>query len=170
MPNYIPQGVFKKYYEVVDELLENSATSFSCRLYYTPIHSECTNCLFSYGNASNIYKPGGPIEFTHGLCPVCNGKGYLHVESTEDVRFRVHQYTSSKQNKKFKLLNKNIEDYSGVFEIRGNKNNIQKLLKTEKIFIDINNKSFGDYYYKLISEPEKHGFGFEYFFALIERI
>jgi hypothetical protein len=170
MSNYIPDGIFKQYYEVVDELLENSATSFSCRLYYSPIISECTNCLFTYGSSSNIYKQGGPEPFSIGLCPVCNGKGTLEIESTENIRLRVHEYTQSKMSQNYKLLNKNIQNPEGILEIRGRKEDIPKLLKSQRILVASGDTQFGPFFYKLTSEPIPHGFGYQYFFALIERV
>lgn len=170
MSNYIPNGIFKQYYEVVDELLENSATSFSCRIYYIPTISECTNCVFSYGTASNVYKAGGPVPFSFGICPVCNGKGTLEIDQTEDIRLRIHEYTASRQSQNYKLLNKNIQNPEGVFEIRGKKEDIPKLLKSQKILITSNDTRFSNLFYKLISEPMPHGFGYQYFYALIERV
>lgn len=170
MPNYIPSGIFKQYYEVVDELLENPATSFLCKIYYEPIVSECTNCVFSYGSSSNIYKAGGPLPFTIGLCPVCNGKGSLLVESTEDIRFRVHEYTRSRASQNYKMLNKNIQETEGLLEIRGKKIDIPKILKSNKILLASDQTQFGTFFYKLASEPLPHGFGYQYFYALIEKI
>lgn len=166
---YIPDGIFKEYYEVVDELLSNPATSFSCKIYYTNV-IECTNCMFIYGQASNLYKDGGPEPFSFGICPVCNGKGVLEIQTTEDIRLRVHEYTKSKQSQNYKLLNKNVQNIEGLLEIRGKKEDIPKLLRSSKILVASDETQYGTFFYKLASEPLPHGFGYSYFFALIERI
>lgn len=70
---------------LIDELGKN------CTLVYQPIQTECPNCQqdTATGRSSNIYKFGGPIPFTEGICPYCSGAGYISTEQTEVIKLRL---------------------------------------------------------------------------------
>ena len=62
--------------------------SVECTLIYGDTKfTDCPNCIYSplTGASSNQYETGGPIPFTFGKCPYCNGKGKLATESTVDI-------------------------------------------------------------------------------------
>lgn len=62
--------------------------SVPCTLIYgTTNWTDCPNCVYDQAGkkSSNIYEGGGPIPFTFGVCPYCNGVGRLTNEVTVDT-------------------------------------------------------------------------------------
>ena len=59
-----------------------------CTLHYSSTkYEECENCIFDPigGKSSNKYKTGGPIPFSHGMCPYCHGEGKRIITEDELV-------------------------------------------------------------------------------------
>lgn len=75
--------------DAIDALLEDTALTLPCRLYYGNTKwTDCPNCDMSptSGMSTNRYTSGGPVPFPNGqICPYCNGRGRTEDEQTEDV-------------------------------------------------------------------------------------
>lgn len=72
-----------------DEMFRGLAVA--CTLIYPPTRQQCPNCVqnpFSH-HGGNVYKSGGPVPFTGGLCPICNGENFKVVENTESIQLQV---------------------------------------------------------------------------------
>ena len=71
----------------IDALLEDQALTLPCITVYSDTQfTECANCILdtNAGISSNKYKVGGPASFPVGsICPMCAGRGFIPVESTE---------------------------------------------------------------------------------------
>lgn len=73
---------------MIDALLEDDALTVECTLTYAETKfTECINCIMNNvtGKSSGRYKSGGPIPFTNGQCPYCNGIGKTTSESTDNM-------------------------------------------------------------------------------------
>ena len=73
---------------MIDAILEDTALTVPCTLIYNATkYTECSNCIINNitGKSSGKYKTGGPIAFTNGQCPYCNGVGKVKVESTDTI-------------------------------------------------------------------------------------
>ena len=85
----IPQSVFTTYNEAVT-LFERTA-----KLVYPEKKENCPNCyLDTMGTRTrsvSLYRTGGPVSFERGMpCPLCNGKGYKIIETTEEISLRIY--------------------------------------------------------------------------------
>ncbi len=72
--------------DMIDAVLEDTALTVACTLIYSGTKpTECSNCIINNisGKSSGRYKSGGPIPFTNGQCPYCNGLGKIITEATE---------------------------------------------------------------------------------------
>lgn len=86
----IPTELIDLYEEGIDAIIAKFGKS--CRLFYPSARNQCPNCVLDTfsGVSSNRYKSGGPTPFTDGICPYCNGVGYVNEEVWEDIRMIVH--------------------------------------------------------------------------------
>jgi hypothetical protein len=50
--------------------------------------SVCNNCYYSDADkaSSGRYKPGGPVPFNYGRCPVCHGKGVIETKLRKKIK------------------------------------------------------------------------------------
>ena len=85
----IPNSVFNTYNEAV-QLFERTA-----KLVYPEKKENCPNCyLDTMGTRTrsvSFYRTGGPAPFERGMpCPLCDGKGYKMIETTEDIEVRIY--------------------------------------------------------------------------------
>lgn len=150
----IPSGIFYKYYDVCDEILNHGFLSDSYTLYYPPLKTACVNCNTSYfsGTSRNVYKHGGPAPF-NGICPMCAGNGYSEVEQTSTIRLRV--YFSRKDWVKIA----NVDISNAQIMIIGFMSDVNKIERMNEI--DINGR------FRLLGKPQSHGFGNRYFIAFL---
>lgn len=153
----IPNNIFDDYYKVVDELLANEYTSTSV-VYYFQKKLACPNCL---EGATNVYRPGGPIPFSVGVCPYCGGKNHVYEQTTSSGR-RLRVY----YNKKEWIQLGSIEFVDGMVQIRGYSSDIPTIKQCDKM------KFFKDHdvFYKLNSTPFPYGFGERYFIAYCVKV
>jgi len=72
----------------ISSLLLDNACTVPCRIVYGSTRfTDCVNCSYDAigQKSSNRYQSGGPVPFQMGtLCPVCNGKGKIADEPTEE--------------------------------------------------------------------------------------
>lgn len=68
--------VGSKFYSIWNKVRDEISR---CFIVVTSIETDCPNCYYnsSEHSSSGRYKPGGPIPFTYGVCPVCKGTGIL---------------------------------------------------------------------------------------------
>lgn len=83
-------AVFKN---MIDALLDDGSCSRNCTVIYKGTkYTACVNCLYDAigKKSSNRYRSGGPMKFSNGtLCPMCNGRGKIVSQSTENVDLMV---------------------------------------------------------------------------------
>lgn len=80
-------------HEWVTDAFIDGPTGATCTLVFPAIDSECPNCLFdpTTRRSANIYRDGGPYEFTkHTVCPMCGGEGRITEPSINTIRLRVY--------------------------------------------------------------------------------
>jgi len=78
----------KIFTDAIDSLVADDGCTVPCTLAFGDTKCiVCNNCVFNTATqmSGGAYKTGGPIPFkTGGLCPLCNGRGKLTVECTEE--------------------------------------------------------------------------------------
>lgn len=152
----IPNSLFDKYYEVVDSLYDNPNIGDETKL-VTVTRTECPNCV---PGSSSVYKPGGPIPFSIGICPYCGGSNYIESEATETIRVR----TYADKRKWLKIGNVEVPD--GSVQILAKISDLTKIKKCSyMIFFPLS-----DWKYKLDSDPFPYGFGKRNFVAYCIKI
>jgi len=158
---FIPDGFFDQYYQFVDELYTNNFISESVRLYYIN-RENCPNCI--PGNP-NKYKTGGPISFSFGPCPYCDGKNFIETETTETIKLRTYEYNRKKSNANVG----NVTINSSELFLIGKIEDYPKLKKCD-YFVLFSNTQYGDWKFILDSEPLPFGFGSSQFKVYIRRM
>src|SRR5574338_1343905 len=88
----IPDELIDLYEEGIDSIMANTDFTKICRLYFAPAVNEGPNCILDTMSnvSSNRYKTGGPVPFTDGICPNCNGVGYVNQDIYTDLNMIVH--------------------------------------------------------------------------------
>lgn len=150
----IPDSLFALYNEFADDFITKNF-GVNCKLVYPAIREECSNCVLDvFGQrSSNIYKAGGPIPFTDGLCPYCEGVGYKEIETTETLKLRVNW--SKKQFIKIATLT-TVPD--GAVQIIGFLSDLPKIQRSSYIILNSDQNDNYTWAYILYSEPMPHGF------------
>lgn len=161
----IPDEIFDIYQEGIDALYNSNDIGENCKIYYPPSKQECPNCVYNpYGGGTNLYKPGGPIAFSFGLCPICNGVGHQEIDVTETIRLRVYW------NPKSWIKMSGIDKPDGKVQIIGKIDNLPKVIRANKIEVFSDQSHLTSWMYNLDGEPILHGFGHRQFIALLKRI
>lgn len=154
------------YEEVANEMIAKFGCT--CEVFYPPIKSDCDNCIFvSLGNTagSNVYNGTGPISFTFGNCPVCEGRGYKDIEATTDS-IKLRFYTNKKDWRK---IGQSIVIPEAEAMVIGHIADLPKLLRMNKIKVNTDVVNYRTYFFVLASEPMPHGFGDSYFSCYLKR-
>lgn len=160
MPN-IPQEVYDIYNEFADDFI-NLNFGQTCRLQYPPKRTACTNCVFDTitQRSSGVYKTGGPISFSFGICPWCNGLGYIETENTTDIKMRVYW-----ERRYWVKINTSINIPDGSIQTIGFLYDIPKIKQAQSIIINPNLESINSWSYILASEPIPFGLTKRHFIA-----
>jgi len=133
----IPSDLLTSHEWVADALIDGE-TGYNCTLIYPAIDSECPNCVFDLttGRSANIYRTGGPIEFTkHTTCPWCGGIGRRTDNPTDTMKMRVY-WGGMEVNaamRQFQQLDKSIGTADGLLFIIAYMNDYPKFEKAEEI-------------------------------------
>lgn len=143
-------AIFKIYEEACDLFLENKNIGFDAKLYFID-KKDCTNCN------QNVYD--GNIPFTN-LCPFCEGKNYIEIETTEIIRVRYYN------NPKNWIKISGVDFISGRAQIIFYSKDLDKITKSKKIEIDP--ASSQNLIYSLSTKCFPHGFGSKYSVAFID--
>jgi hypothetical protein len=83
------QSVFNQQ---LDFFLSSAGLSTPCLLNLGTNASECPNCIYDniLKKSSNIYKTGGPVNFTRGsICPFCRGSGQQGSAKTVTIQMAI---------------------------------------------------------------------------------
>lgn len=151
----VPDEIFQKYRDVVDEFT-NTTFGINCRLEYPPKEIACINCIYDVQNkkSTNKYKTGGPIPFSFGICPHCNGRGFKPEIQTDIIKLRVYWDKKSWLKVGIPL---NIPD--GMVQAIGFMSDLPKIKKSQKAVLNSDQEGHNSWAYKLSGEPIPHGFG-----------
>lgn len=142
---------------MIDALLEDTALTVECILIYADTKfSPCPNCIFntSMDKSSGKYKSGGPIPFTNGACPYCNGVGKTKTESTEPI-FLMPIWDSSK----WLLSNPALKVADIALQTMSSMSVYNKLMRCSKIKISTKITKFGIPEFTRVGHPEPLGWG-----------
>jgi hypothetical protein len=165
----ITQDLKDTFKNAIDSLLEQTALTLPCRLIYSGTKFiKCSNCQFNSvtGKSNNIYMPGGPISFSHGVCPYCNGNGKIPDEDTEVIYLMVIW-----DYRKFIPIGSVIANPQGSIQTVCSVNHITKLKKAKEIIVDTNIERFVRHKFMRDSEPNPAGFGSDdYIVTLWKRV
>lgn len=137
----------KAFSDIIGEMGKNF------RFYFQDQFTECTNCYYD-GNtdkSSNVYKPGGVIPFTNGVCPVCLGVGGQTTPVTEIIKMSVN--FDPKTFYDFKPLRNNFRIGDGLMQTRGFLHDLPKVQNCQYIMGPINIEGYVEQKFELISEP-----------------
>lgn len=150
----IPSGIFQKYYDVVDELIDNEYIGSTCVLYFPKINVECSNCYFDSINhkSSNKYKTGGPISFDFGICPYCHGVGLIDDVETKDINARLYWNPHD-----WKKITNIVSPNASILMI-GYQTDLSHLIRADYIKIHKNTDIKQLYQCVLEGQPHPHGF------------
>jgi len=159
----IPQEVYDLYNQTVRDM-NNLNFGVNCLLTYPEKRSDCPNCIFDPLNkkSSNQYTSSGPIPFATGLCPYCNGIGYLNTAETESIKMRV--YFDKRSFAKFPTF---ITVADGHVMSIGNIEDISKVMRAVSVVFNTDIVPYKQYTYILDGEPVPFGIGESKEFAAI---
>lgn len=164
---FIDDGLFDDYYDAVDELITNNFIGKACSIYYPPSRDVCPNCTVVKlaSGSSNQYKTGGPVPFTHGICPYCGGVGYKETESSESIRLRVYW-----NKRDWAKVAPQIQVPEASVMTIGFLTDLTKCLQANYIILVTEQSGLEQYRFTLAGEPFPHGFGKDrYFIAYWKR-
>lgn len=107
-----------------------------CELYYPPRMNRCVNCVFDpVGNkSSNRWLNGGPMRFTSGICPMCNGQGRRAEEVTEVIKMSL---IWEPKNFIIPVPNVDIRVPFGVIQSRGYIKDIGKIQRASYVVMEL---------------------------------
>ena len=143
----------------IDSLLEDEALTRPCLFTYaTAKASECDNCYINpiSGTSSNKYKPSGPIPFTKGVCPYCNGAGKITNPLTETVYLAIIANPAKFIDIGF---NSHAIPQGSIQTISLISTTYQKIKNVEFITTDTDNLDYARTKYTLAGQPSFIGFG-----------
>jgi hypothetical protein len=156
--NIITEEFKTLHKNMIDSLLESTALTVPCRINYKATKTEdCPNCIYDSMNrrSSNIYQDGGPIPFTHGMCPYCNGVGILQLNSEEIIYLM--PIWSSKDWYNLTQSSVNLADIS--VQTMSKIETYAKLKRATSIVIDTTIEKYGLPEFVRVGDPEICGLG-----------
>lgn len=129
-----------------------------CRLIYTPLREQCPNCIWDSSReaSSGKYKAGGPIPFTSGTCPYCQGRGFSLTEQSETIHCKLiflslRDIANFLRDKEF-LDNSLLVPY-GVVEVRFFHTLVPKILRATELITQVPIEPFFHQRYQRLGEP-----------------
>lgn len=156
----IPQTIFDTYNSIADDFINNNF-GVNCILEYPPKETACDNCVYDSINrrSSNRYKTGGPIPFTFGICPWCDGAGFKQIPVSTTIKMRI--YWSRKDWVKIGIP-VNIPD--GAIQTIGFMSDLSKIKQAERVLVNSDISNIMQWEYILLGEPIPHGFKYNRYF------
>lgn len=138
----------------IDSVVDNCAVV--CQIIYPPKKNDCPNCIWSpSGKSTNKYQAGGPIPFSTGVCPYCNGAGVIYTEPTENINACV--FWSAKDWLKIEDLNVKIQN--GMVQTWSHKTTYPLIKRAKELIIDTSLSTLHKNRYTRAGEPWWCGFG-----------
>lgn len=163
---FIPSNLFSQHEKISDEVLMNKNITVTTRLVYPELVTVCPNCIYNTftKKSSGKYKTGGPIEFSGGLCPYCNGQGKLPTPSGENIELRMYYDKPS-----FRKLG-GVDIPEGDAMCIGFIADKPKIKKAVRIIPSYEIKEYGEVTYGLSGDPLPWGLSKDkYFVAHLSR-
>jgi hypothetical protein len=152
---------FKQLFNyAIDALLEDTALTVTCRIYYgTTKNTQCPNCILD-NNArvsANQYKPGGPVSFATGsICPMCGGIGFIASDTSETFNMAIiYGYNRTK----FIQTGQNLKE--GVFYVQSvcKLDRFPNLKNAKEAVFDTSVEGIGKYKFERYGDPTPVNFG-----------
>lgn len=151
----------------IDDLINQLGKD--CRLVYPPVMTPCGNCVYDAigQKSSNRYLHGGPIPFSFGTCPMCNGAGFRAENSTEIIKMLC---TIEPKNWFIPVANVRIPDCD--LQTKGYLSQVTKVLQCTEMIIQPQIEASLRQKFKLASAPTDVGNIIQgrYFVAMWTRI
>jgi len=156
--NIITNDMKKLFNNAISSLLENSALTVACTLYFgVTKYDNCSNCIYDPigRKSSNRFVTGGPVPFRNGgICPVCSGAGKKAIITTEDLNLAVvYDYRD------FLGVKTPVNVPDGLIQTIAKKEITPKLLRAKELQTSTDIKNYSDARFERISEPQPAGFG-----------
>jgi hypothetical protein len=150
----IPQTLFDVYNSFADDFI-NLNFGVNCTVFLPSLKVQCDNCVFDTINnkSSNMYLAGGPIPFTFGVCPWCDGNGFKEIPNSSVIKMKVY---FSRKNWIQIVPNINIPD--GSVQTIGFLSDLPKIKAAQFVRINSDVAGYINYDYTLFGEPFPHGF------------
>lgn len=162
----IPQYILDLYDTTVSDF-NNNNFGVNCKLFYGTNRTVCTNCIFNEAlNAStNIYLTGGPIPFTNGLCPYCDGVGFKDTQATETIKLRVYH-----ERKSFIRMEIPVNVIDGAIQTIGSIEYLNKCKRCNHMIANSDLEIYNQYKFVLASDPAPFGLTKKEFVAYWNRL
>ncbi len=138
----------------------------NCRLIYKGSKWEpCTNCHTNpqTGQSTGVYKTGGPIPFTTGVCPYCKGVGRIVQENTEDVVLGVIWEQKQFMNTIVPVDGNQVQTICAA-------EYFTKLKRASQIIVDTNLSNYSQNIFQRVNEPSFAGFTHKFVFVNWKRV
>jgi hypothetical protein len=152
----ITQGFKDTHKYMIDALLEDTALTVECTLHYLETKfTVCTNCYPNNigGKSSNIYRPGGPIPFSHGLCPYCNGLYKISATASDTL------YLMTIWDSKRWLLDTFAKTAKIDVQTMSKITTYGQLHRASKVTLDASIKNLGITDFVKVGDPKVIGYG-----------
>lgn len=164
--NLITDEHKQMHVDAITEVLR--ACSVTCTLEYGTRSIDCPNCIYDSrtGKSTNRYQtsPAGPIPFTFGVCPYCNGEGKLLQEETQSVDLcPIYDYQS------WYPMTIRIESPLGFVQTMSPFSLRKQLIRAKSIIIDTAIDTSTRPRFERWGEPEPCGFGGSDFIVMMWR-
>jgi hypothetical protein len=148
-----------------------SGLAIACELIYPPVRTECPNCELDPVSmkSANIYKVGGPISFSGGVCPFCNGIGFNESNNTESINLQVNwnAQTFVQPYRQRALVNQG----KTMIQVKGRLVDLPKFMQAIELIVNKALEGYIRYKFSISGEPIPSGLRQnKYFYALLERV
>lgn len=151
---------FKKLFNsAIDTLLAENALTVPCKLKFESTKRDlCYNCVFDpmANRSANIKKDNAPIHFhDYGICPVCNGFGYVDTARDEIINLAI--IFDSKYWLNWGSRSMNIPE--GMVQSLSSITLLPKIRNCKEMVMDTSLSEYGNYNYSRAGDPEPVGLG-----------
>ena len=135
---------------LTQQIFDDVITELSkpCRLVYPPKMVSCSNC--NGLSSSGRWKTGGPMPFSVGLCPLCNGRNKIAEEVFESINF-LCQF--EKKNFYYPVDEVDIRTPLNYIQIKGYLKDVPKIKRVDHIIIETPIEGIIQWRGKLFDEP-----------------
>lgn len=155
------------YTNMIDALLEDTALTVPCKLIYEGTKwTLCPNCRISpiSGRSTNVYNGTGPVSFSMGTCPVCNGDGRLQHQTNETI------YMAVLWNYRDWIVEIPVNYPEGHIQTISKINTVDQIKRANEMVVDTNIEQYSKHIFEREGEPNPLGFGADsYVFTMWKR-